>query len=134
MKRQLMTRLPHRRAAVRALIVAAAVAVLPLAHGQSGPITFMVPQAAGGTGDSLSHLLSAWFKAEAKLDAVHVPYTSTAPALAGLLGGQVDFYFDPVTTAVPQVRGGKARALATSAAQRSSQLSDVPTLMELGYP
>ncbi|HSV78972.1 MAG TPA: tripartite tricarboxylate transporter substrate-binding protein [Ramlibacter sp.] len=244
-----MTHSTDRRAAHRALLALAALAALPPARAQSGPITFMVPQAAGGTGDtvsrlfaqrlaqrlgqtvvvenrpgaggtvgsalvakaadsrqlllvsngyatwnvmyprmtfnpqrdlapvammgsvpytllvrpdapfrtlqdlvsygrshpgqlsfgsaglgSLSHLLSSWFTAEAKLDAVHVPYTSTAPALAGLLGGHVQFYCDPVTTAMPQVRGGKARALATTAAQRSSQLSDVPTLMELGYP
>jgi tripartite-type tricarboxylate transporter receptor subunit TctC len=63
--------------------------------------------------------------------AVHVPYRGAAPALVDLLGGQIDFLFDP-GIAIPQIRAGKLRVLAVGSPQRSPLFPDVPTLDELG--
>jgi tripartite-type tricarboxylate transporter receptor subunit TctC len=64
-------------------------------------------------------------------NAVHVPYRGAAPALNDLLGGQLDFLFDP-GIAIEHVKAGTLRALAIGSPQRSPQLPDVPTLDELG--
>ena len=71
--------------------------------------------ASAGAG-ALSHLLAAWFAAEAGVDIRHIPYNGTAPALNALLGEQVDFYFDPVATSAQLVKAGRLRALATTGA------------------
>ncbi len=92
-----------------------------------------VNYASAGLG-AASHLLTAWLAAEAGLDLTHVPYSSTAPALTALLGGQVDIYLDPVATSAPQVAAGKLRVLATTGATRSKVMPDVPTIAESGYP
>jgi tripartite-type tricarboxylate transporter receptor subunit TctC len=83
---------------------------------------------------ALSHLLAAWFAAEAGITPSHIPYGGTAPALSALMGKQVEFYFDPVATSAGLVKSGKLRALATTGAQRSKVMPDVPTLVESGYP
>lgn len=66
--------------------------------------------------------------------ALHVPYKGSAPAMTELIGGQVPFSFDTVTAAIPQVKAGKVKAIAVTSAKRSSQLPDVPTFAEAGYP
>ncbi|MFO6418708.1 Bug family tripartite tricarboxylate transporter substrate binding protein [Hylemonella sp. W303a] len=66
--------------------------------------------------------------------ALHVPYKGSAPAMTDLIGGQVPFSFDTVTAAIPQVKGGKVKPIAVTSAKRSSQLPDVPTFAEAGYP
>jgi tripartite-type tricarboxylate transporter receptor subunit TctC len=82
---------------------------------------------------ALSHLLGAWFKSEAGLDILHVPYAGTAPALTALIGGQVDINFDAMAGA-QLLKAGKVRALATTDVKRSPLLPDVPTMSELGIP
>jgi tripartite-type tricarboxylate transporter receptor subunit TctC len=62
----------------------------------------------------------------------HAPYKGSAPALADLLGGQLDFMFDTVITSVPHLKAGKLRAYAVSSPKRASSLPDVPTLHEAG--
>ena len=89
--------------------------------------------ASAGLGAS-SHLLAAWLAAEANVNITHVPYSSTAPALTALLGGQVDIYLDPVATSVAQISAGRLRALATTGARRARVLPDVPTIAESGWP
>lgn len=89
--------------------------------------------ASAGVG-TLTHLLPAWITAELGIQINHVPYGGTAPAMNALVGGQVDIYFDPVATTMQQVRAGKVKALATTGSERAKALSDLPTLMELGYP
>jgi tripartite-type tricarboxylate transporter receptor subunit TctC len=64
--------------------------------------------------------------------AIHVPYTGSALALAALLGGQINYMFDTVITAVPQIKAGKLKAIGVTGARRASALPDVPTLNELG--
>nr|WP_138922560.1 tripartite tricarboxylate transporter substrate binding protein [Hylemonella gracilis] len=66
--------------------------------------------------------------------ALHVPYKGSAPAMTDLIGGQIPFSFDTVTAAIPQVKGGKVKPIAVTSAKRSSQLPDVPTFAEAGYP
>ena len=71
---------------------------------------------------------------QAGLDMQHVGYAGSPPALQHLLGGQVDFMFDGMLTAVPLIKAGKLRAYAFSGKTRSRHLPDVPTTTELGYP
>ena len=65
---------------------------------------------------------------------LHVPYRGSAPAMTDLIGGQVPFSVDTVTAAIPQLKGGKVKAIAVTTRQRSSQLPQVPTFAEAGYP
>jgi tripartite-type tricarboxylate transporter receptor subunit TctC len=79
------------------------------------------------------------FTAEIVLQAVggtmlHVPYKGSAPAMTDLIGGQVAFSVDTVTAALPQLKSGKIKAIGVTTAKRSSQLPDVPTFAESGYP
>lgn len=79
------------------------------------------------------------FTAEIVLNAVggkmvHVPYRGSSPAMTDLIGGQVPFSVDTVTAAIPQLKAGKVKAIAVTTAKRSSQLPDVPTFAEAGYP
>lgn len=70
----------------------------------------------------------------AQLKAVNVPYRASAQAMTDLLGGQFDYYFCDVATALPQIQAGKARALAVSVRNRLAALPEVPTVAESGYP
>jgi tripartite-type tricarboxylate transporter receptor subunit TctC len=79
---------------------------------------------------SAGHLVAALFAAALKVDVVHVSYKGNAPALTDILAGQVDCMFDQSNTALPQVRGGKAVALAVTSRERIPQMPDVPTLAE----
>jgi tripartite-type tricarboxylate transporter receptor subunit TctC len=71
----------------------------------------------------------------AGLDLVHVPYRGGGPAIADLLGGQVDVTFAVVTTAIEYIRTGKLRALAVTSATRQEALPDIPTVTDFlpGY-
>jgi tripartite-type tricarboxylate transporter receptor subunit TctC len=89
--------------------------------------------ASGGTGN-LTHLVAEVFLNKAGLSATHAPYKGGAAAIADLLGGHVDFYFNPL----PSARGylsqqaDKAKPIAVTSLERSPYLPDVPTLHELG--
>ena len=85
-----------------------------------------------GTGSS-PHIAGEMFKRAAQVDATHVPYKGAAPALADLLGGQVQFMFDP-GPGLRHAKDGKLRLLAVASGKRASQLPDTPTLAELGMP
>jgi len=89
--------------------------------------------ASGGNG-SAGHMAGELLKSQARLSAVHIPYTGAAPAQLGLLGGQTDFMFDNLASALPQIRGGKLKALAVTTPQRAPALPDVPTMAESGVP
>lgn len=85
-----------------------------------------------GTG-SAPHLAAELMKSLTGTQAVHVPYRGAAPALNDLLGGQLDFLFDP-GTAIPHIRAGRLRLLAVGSPQRSPLFPEVPTLAERGLP
>ncbi len=79
----------------------------------------------GGNG-SAGHLAGEMFKKEAGIFAVHIPYNGGNPAQLALLSGQVDFNFDNLATAAPNIRSGKLKAIAVTTLERSSALPDVP--------
>jgi tripartite-type tricarboxylate transporter receptor subunit TctC len=70
------------------------------------------------------------FKNQAGVFAVHIPYNGGNPAQLGLLSGQVDFNFDNLATAAPNIRSGKLKALAVTTAQRAASMPDVPAMSE----
>jgi tripartite-type tricarboxylate transporter receptor subunit TctC len=80
------------------------------------------------------HLLGELLKLDSGVDIVHVPYRGTAPALADLMSGQVQMFFDTTTVVVPHIRAGKLRPLAVTSEKRNFQLPDVPTTAEAGFP
>jgi tripartite-type tricarboxylate transporter receptor subunit TctC len=81
----------------------------------------------GGNG-SAGHLAGEMFKKQAGIFAVHIPYNGGNPAQLALLSGQVDFNFDNLATAAPNIRSGKLKAIAVTTAERSTMLPDVPTV------
>ena len=83
---------------------------------------------------SIGHLLGETFRGKVGGKFNHVAYKGSAPALQDVMGGQVDFMFDPVITTAPLVAGKKLKPLAIAADKRSPQMPDVPTLAELGVP
>lgn len=87
--------------------------------------------ASSGNGSS-DHLTAELFWQQTKTSGLHVPYKGGAPAMADLLGGQVDATFMNINTGLANIRAGKLRALAITSAQRSPLLPDVPTLEESG--
>jgi tripartite-type tricarboxylate transporter receptor subunit TctC len=99
------------------------------AKKNSGKLTF----GSAGTGGTI-HLAGEMFKQMAGIDMTHVPYKGAAPALADLLAGNIQVMFDSLGTALPPVRSGMLRALGVSSARRISDLPDVPTIAESGYP
>jgi len=88
--------------------------------------------ASAATG-SLPHFFSLLFAERAGLKMNHIGYKGTAQAMIDLLGGQIAAFMGTVSDVGPQHKAGKVRAVATSGAQRSRHLPDVPTFKELGY-
>ena len=84
----------------------------------------------GGTG----HLAGAMFALTAGIDIVHVPYKGGGPAMNDLLGGQIEVIMGTPVTALPHIKAGKIRAIATTGATRAALMPDVPTVAESGYP
>jgi tripartite-type tricarboxylate transporter receptor subunit TctC len=99
------------------------------AKAQPGKINF----ASGGSG-TVQRLAAELFRQQLGLDMVHVPYKSGGPAITDVMAGQVDFMFGTVAATYPHVSGGKLRALAVSAPERSKRLPDVPTVAEAAIP
>ncbi len=89
--------------------------------------------ASGGVGAG-AHLSGELFKSLTKTDIAHIPYKGNAPALNDLLGGHVGLMFDTITTALPNVKANKLKALATTGPVRSEMAPDVPTMIEAGLP
>jgi tripartite-type tricarboxylate transporter receptor subunit TctC len=82
---------------------------------------------------SLPHFFSLLFAEKAGLKMNHIGYKGTAQAMTDLLGGQIAAFMGTVSDVGPQHKAGKVRAVATSGAQRSRHLPEVPTFRELGY-
>lgn len=92
-----------------------------------------VNYASSGSGTT-SHLGGAMFASMAGVEMTHVPYKGSAPALADLLAGQTQLSFSSVPTALPHIRSGRLRALATTRLTRSSLLPELPTVHESVLP
>jgi tripartite-type tricarboxylate transporter receptor subunit TctC len=84
---------------------------------------------------SLTAQLSVeWFKQRAGIEMQSIPYRDASTAFVDLNSGQLTAMFEPVPSAIGQIRAGRVRALAVSAEQRSETLPDVPTIIESGFP
>jgi tripartite-type tricarboxylate transporter receptor subunit TctC len=89
--------------------------------------------ASAGTG-SATHMNAEKFKLKAGIEAQHVPFKGTPEAMTDVIGGRDDWFFAPLSSALPLIRDGKLQALAVSSAQRTPTLPDVPTTIEAGVP
>jgi tripartite-type tricarboxylate transporter receptor subunit TctC len=103
--------------------------LVALAKATPGKLTF----ASAGNGTS-GHLALELFRLTTAIDVIHVPYKGGGPALADVMGGQVQALFSIALAATPQVKAGRLRALAISSANRSPVAPDLPTIAELGLP
>jgi tripartite-type tricarboxylate transporter receptor subunit TctC len=101
--------------------------VIALAKAQPGAINY----ASSGSGTSI-HMSGEMFKSLTNVNMTHIPYKGSAPAINDLLGGQVMMMFDNIPSAIPHIKSGKLRALATTGAKRDPLLPDLPTLAEAG--
>jgi len=86
--------------------------------------------ASGGVG-SAAHLCGAAMTLKANVDVVHVPYKGSVDIIPSILAGATQFAFPIASTAIPQIRAGKVRALAVASARRLAGFPDVPTLVEV---
>jgi len=89
--------------------------------------------AAAGIGTP-PHLTTERFRLAAKFEGQLVPFKGAPEALTEVITGRVDFYFCPITPAMPFIREGKLLALAVSSSKRASALPEVPTTVEAGFP
>ena len=93
-----------------------------------------ISMASGGVGAS-SHMSGELFKFMTGINMVHVPYRGVAPALADLIGGQVQVLFDTMPNTIEYIKTGKLRALAVTTTTRNAAMPDLPTVAEFlpGY-
>jgi tripartite-type tricarboxylate transporter receptor subunit TctC len=103
--------------------------VIALAKSRPGELTY----SSAGVGSS-GHLAGAQFETLTGTKMLHVPYKGSALALNDLIGGQVSLSFATSASAMPHVRSGRLRALASTGAARSPALPDLPTVAEAGVP
>ena len=139
----LKERMPYDHQKDLALIALLVKAPLVLVSGPSAPVKSLAElialakskpgdlgYATFGTG-SAPHLLGEMFAHEAGIKVLGVPYKGSAPASMALLGGEIHYAFDTITSAGANIKAGKLRPLAVSSVQRITALPDVPTLGEL---
>jgi tripartite-type tricarboxylate transporter receptor subunit TctC len=101
--------------------------VIALAKSQPGKLNY-------GSGGSTTRMAGELFKGMTGTDIVHVPYKGSGPMVIGLLGNEVQLAFDGITTSLPQIKGGKLRAIAVTSLTRVPTLPDLPTVAESGVP
>ena len=101
--------------------------LIALAKAKPGTLAY------GSSGNGTSaHLAGAMFAERAGIRVTHVPYRGAGPAMQDLLGGQIQYMFLDMSSALAQIQAGKLRALAVAPARRFAGLPDVPTLAEQG--
>jgi tripartite-type tricarboxylate transporter receptor subunit TctC len=103
--------------------------LIAIARAQPGRVNY----ASAGSG-TVGHLAGELFKMTTKVDMTHVPYKGSNPALADLIGGQVQVMFANMPGTLQHVKAGRLRVLAVTTEQRSALLPDVPTIAESGLP
>lgn len=97
---------------------------------KKNPGRFSFASAGGG---SAQHFALEMFKQQAGIFALHVPYRGSGPALTDLIGGQVNYCFETMTSATPHIKSGKAIALAQTRLKRAKGHPNVPTMDESGF-
>jgi tripartite-type tricarboxylate transporter receptor subunit TctC len=102
--------------------------LVELCKQNPGKISF-----ASAGGGSAQHLALEMFKLRAGIQALHVPYKGSGPALTDLIGGQVQYCFETMTSATPHVKAGKVLALAQTRTKRAKGHPGVPTMDEQGF-
>ncbi len=102
--------------------------LVALARARPGKMNF----ASGGPGTGI-HMAAELFNLVAGLKVVHVPYKGAGPGMGALIGGEVDLMFNGISSALPQVRAGKLRAIAMAGTKRSNLLPELPTIQEAGF-
>ncbi len=102
---------------------------IALAKAQPGKLNY----ASAGNGSAI-HMATELFKHMTGTDLLHVPYKGSTPAMADLLGGQVQLMFENLVTALPQIQAGRVRAIAVTSRARHPSLPDLPTIAEAGVP
>ena len=102
-----------------------------VAYGKANPGKLSYASVGHGT---ISHMTMELFKSVTGLDITNVPYRGTGPAMVAVMSGEVQITVDALTTAGPQIDGGKVRALAVTAGRRAAARPDIPTVAESGYP
>jgi tripartite-type tricarboxylate transporter receptor subunit TctC len=102
-----------------------------LAYGKANPgkLTF----ASQGVG-STAHLSGSELEVLGGIKMVHVPYHGAQPALTDVMSGNVDMFFDTLTTSVPLYRAGKLKLLGVASEERSKDVPEIPTIAESGLP
>ena len=100
-----------------------------IAHAKANP--GKINYASSGHG-AAAHLAAELFKAEAKVDIVHVPYKGAAPALQDVIAGHVQMMFATAASVVPHIQSGQVRALAVTTLKRTAVFPDLATVDELG--
>ncbi len=100
-----------------------------VAMARTRPLTY----GSGGNG-TLNHLLGQVFARAAGIEFTHVPYRGSAPALTDVISGTLPSIMESLPIALPHLRGGRLRALATSEATRPASLPEAPTFAEAGFP
>jgi tripartite-type tricarboxylate transporter receptor subunit TctC len=103
--------------------------LVALAKANPGKYSF----ASSGRGQSI-HMSGELLKLQAGIDIIHVPYKGAGPALADLLGGQVNMMVDNLPSSMAYIKAGKLRALAVTSKNRVAELPDVPTMIQSGFP
>jgi tripartite-type tricarboxylate transporter receptor subunit TctC len=103
--------------------------LIQLARARPGQLNF----SSAGNG-SLPHLAGELFKTMTGVDMVHVPFKGGGPAVAALIGGEVQLSFADPLAAIPGIKAGQLIALGVTARQRTPGLPDVPTIAEAGVP
>ena len=99
-----------------------------LARSQPGRLSF----ASAGIGTT-PHMAGELFKARIQQNITHVPYKGSGPAMTDLIAGQVQMTFSSITAALPFIKDGRLRGLATTGAKRAAALPNLPTVAESGF-
>ncbi|HEY4374981.1 MAG TPA: tripartite tricarboxylate transporter substrate binding protein [Burkholderiales bacterium] len=123
----LLVRVPNVVVVTPSLPVNSIADLIKLAKSEPGKLSF----ASSGTG-SAQHLAAELFKAQAHVNMVHVPYRGGSPAMVDVMSGQVPVMFTNMASALPHVKAGKLKAIATTGSHRPSALPDLPTVAETG--
>jgi tripartite-type tricarboxylate transporter receptor subunit TctC len=102
-----------------------------IALAKAKPSELNYASSGSGTG---SHLSGELLKRMAGIEVTHIPYKGTGPAMADVLGGQVQMMFGVVPSTLPHIKSGRLKAIAVTGKTRLSALPNVPTMAEAGLP